>query len=152
MRKATTDIKVSIERIHPGNVTWLDHVDEGVFDHAIRREYLNAFLSNPGNLLFVALVNDVVVGMASGILYVHPDKPLQLFVNEVGVADAYQRLGIGTRLMDAILREARVRGCDEAWVATEEKNPAARGLYASVSGQEEADRAVVFTWRLGNDH
>lgn len=56
--------------------------------------------------------------MASGIVYVHPDKPLQLFVqlfvNEVGVAGHAQGRGIGKRLVQALLERGRELGCTEA--------------------------------------
>jgi len=67
--------------------------------------------------------------MASVFHYVHPDKPAQLFVNEVGVAASHQSQGIGLRLLTALLEHGRRIGCTEAWVATEQNNIAARALY-----------------------
>lgn len=90
----------------------------------------------------------MVVGMASGTIYTHPDKPLQLFINEMGVADRVQGQGIGKRLIGFLLKHAADPGCVEAWVATEEGNAQARGFYRSAGGQEQLERAVVYTWRL----
>jgi GNAT superfamily N-acetyltransferase len=75
-------------------------------------------------------------------------------VNEVGVAAAHQRSGVGKRLIATILDHAIARGCSEAWVATEEGNTFARALYLAGAGDEDPDRAVVYTWKLkydGND-
>lgn len=125
-------------------------VDPDVFDNPVVPEYLQEFLADPRNLLAVAIDDGIVVGMASGLLYNHPDKPRQLFVNEVGVAGGYRRRGIGTRLVRRLLEHGRAHGCTEAWVATEESNRPARALYEALDGTEDADRAVVYTWRLEN--
>jgi ribosomal protein S18 acetylase RimI-like enzyme len=125
-----------------------EHVDPDVFDHAVQPALAERYLSTPGNLLAVALQERVVVGMASGITYVHPDKPLQLFVNEVGVAGTCRGKGIGKRLVLALLERGRELGCIEAWVATEVENAPARALYRSLEGVEDRNHAVVYTWRL----
>jgi RimJ/RimL family protein N-acetyltransferase len=128
----------------------LDHVDDDVFDHPVRPEYLTAFLANPANLLAVAVTvaDGTVVGMASGSAYAHPDKPLQLFVMEVGVAARFHRRGVGAAVVDALLRRGRELGCREAWVATEAGNEAARGLYRALGGVEDDEPAVVYVFPL----
>ena len=128
----------------------LANVDD-VFDNPVRPELAARYLETPGNLLAVAIHSGTVIGMASAISYVHPDKPLQLFVNEVGVAGKFQGQGIASRLLRLLLDEGRRLGCTEAWVATEENNTAARALYQSLHGVEDADRAIVYTWRLNKD-
>lgn len=115
----------------------LRNVAPGVFDHDLRPDSLAAFFADSRHHLAVALDGGVVVGMASGFHYVHPDKPPELFINEVGVADEYQGQGLGRRLLDALLAHARSLGCVAAWVLTEEDNPIARRLYASAGGEEQ---------------
>jgi aminoglycoside 6'-N-acetyltransferase I len=132
------------------NAHLLDRVDPDVFDHEVRPDLLRQLLGNPMNHLAVAVVDGIVVGMASAISYVHPDKPLQLFINEVGVASGYRRRGIARRLMELLLDHGRRLGCTEAWVATEVGNTAARALYRATGGVEDEERAVVFTYELGS--
>jgi ribosomal protein S18 acetylase RimI-like enzyme len=134
--------------IGPHNAALLDHVDDEVFDHAVRPELLQAFLAAPSNLLVVAVHDGAVVGMASGLTYVHPDKPLALFINEVGVSARLHGRGIGKRLVAAMLQRGRELGCAQAWVATEEGNAPARALYASTGGQPDEDKAVVYVYPL----
>jgi ribosomal protein S18 acetylase RimI-like enzyme len=86
--------------------------------------------------------------MASAIAYVHPDKPLQLFINEVGVSERCQRQGVGRRLVNALLKQGNILGCTEAWVATEPNNLAARALYNAAKGTEGKNFAVISTWEL----
>jgi aminoglycoside 6'-N-acetyltransferase I len=84
--------------------------------------------------------------MASAVHYVHPDKPPELWVNEVGVAPAYRSRGIGRALLGALLQRGKDLGCAQAWLGTEPENAAARRLYLATGGEEEP--MVMFTFRL----
>lgn len=140
--------RVAVRMLTAADARVLDSIDEGVFDNAPRPDLVAAFFDDPSNLLAVALAGDLVVGMASGIAYVHPDKPRQLFVNEVGVSARWRRRGIARRLVTLLLDRARELGCTEAWVATEVDNAAARRLYDALAAAEEPERAAVYTWTL----
>jgi len=141
---------VSIHVVSQANASLLDRIDDDVFDHKVRPELLRAFLANESNLLVVAVAQAEVVGMATGIAYVHPDKPLSLFINEVGVSGRFQRRGIGRQLMTTILEHGRQLGCTEAWVATEVGNVPARTLYQATGGIEDEDHAVVYVYPLAD--
>jgi aminoglycoside 6'-N-acetyltransferase I len=139
---------ISIHLITTANSFLLDRVDDDVFDHKVQPALLRAFLASPTNALVVAVADDEVIGMASGVAYVHPDKPLQLFINEVGVSARFHRRGLGKKLLAALLQRGRELGCYEAWVATEVSNSAARALYISEGGKEDEERAVVYVYSL----
>lgn len=143
---------VSIQVVTAATTSLLDRVDEGVFDHAVRPDSLREFLANPAYALVVAVADDEqVVGMATGIAYVHPDKPLSLFINEVGVSSKHQRRGVGGQLMARLLDWGKQRGCIEAWVATGVGNVAARSLYRSTGGVEDEEHAIVYVYPLASD-
>jgi aminoglycoside 6'-N-acetyltransferase I len=142
--------EIGIEFVTAENARLLDRVDADVFDHPIQPALLQAFLANPANHLVVAIADAEVIGMASGIAYVHPDKPLQLFVNEVGVSSRFHRRGIGTRLVTALIERGKGLGCQEAWVATEVDNDAARALYGSLGFREDDAPAVVYVRSLSD--
>lgn len=144
---ALPDADVVVQLLTSADLAVLGRVAPGVFDHEIRPDLAARFFANPANLLAVAVADGVVVGMASGIAYVHPDKEPQLFVNEVGVAEPFRRRGVARRLVTALIARGREAGCVEAWVATEAGNAPARALYASLGGDEDDDLAVVYTWR-----
>lgn len=131
-----------------GEETVLERVAEGVFDHPVQPAWARAYLAEARQLLVVAVVGDVVVAMASGVAYGHPDKAPQLFVNEVGVAPAHRRRGLGSRVLRCLLERGRDLGCVEAWVATEDDNDAALALYTATGGRDEGYRAAVFTYAL----
>jgi GNAT superfamily N-acetyltransferase len=63
----------------------------------------------------------------------------ELWINEVAVAPAHQRRGLGKAVLKALLEVGRTQGCKVAWVLTDEANIAATALYSSVGGTEGAD-------------
>ena len=97
---------------------------------------------------YVALEGTLVVGFASAVDYVHPDKPRELWINEVGVAPSHQRQGLGQRLLRAVLDHGQSIGCRDAWVLTSPANGPAVRLYESVGGSDMADAPMMFTFRL----
>jgi ribosomal protein S18 acetylase RimI-like enzyme len=143
-----TKNKVLYMLLSTGDEGILGSVAEEVFDHPVRMDLAAEFLSDPRHHIAVALDGGVVVGMASAVHYIHPDKPAQLFIDEVGVTPSYQRQGIASELIARLLAHGRALGCTEAWVAADEDNGPARALYAHVGGQEEPVRAVIYTFPL----
>lgn len=140
---------VTIRLLGPSDASVLDNVAPDVFDNAIDRRWAAEFLADRRHHMAVALAGEQVVGMASAVHYVHPDKAPELWVNEVGVAPAHQRRGIGRQLLDALFAHGLAIGCREAWLGTEESNVAARRLFAAVGRQEE--RMTYVTFQLAID-
>lgn len=136
----------SIHLISTADAWLLDHVDARVFDHSVQPELLHEYLSNPANLLVAAVAEGHVVGMATTICYVHSDKPLAMFINEVGVSQRALDQGISKRLVSTLLEPARERGCSEAWVATELSSRPARALYEALGGVPDEEYAVVYVY------
>ena len=126
----------------------LDHVAPDVFDDHADPRLVTEFLGDSRHHLAVAIDGGLVVGFASGVHYVHPDKPAELWINEVGVAPSHQGRGIGKAVVSTLLQHGKRLGCSEAWVLTERSNQAARRLYASTGGEEAPEDPVMFTFSL----
>jgi GNAT superfamily N-acetyltransferase len=126
----------------------LDRVAPDVFDDPVDARWSAEFLADPRHHLAAALEGEVVVGFASAVHYVHPDKPTELWINEVGVAPTHQGRGIGKRLLAALFAHARELGCGEAWVLTGYDNTAARRLYAAAGGEESPEPTLMITFPL----
>ncbi len=141
------EANIAVRLLTLAEVDALLRVDPDVFDDEVRLDWAREYLADPRAQLAVAIVEGVVIGMASGLVYNHPDKPRQLFINEVGVAEPYRRRGVGRRLIERLLETGRAAGCVEAWVATETENQTAREFYAAIGGREEPTSAVVYTFR-----
>ena len=136
-------MSVEVKVLGPADAAVLQSVAGGVFDHAIDPELADEFLNDPRHALCVAIDDGVVVGMASGVRYVHPDKHSELWINEVGVAESHQRRGLAKAILAELLAHARREGCREAWVQTDEVNTAARALYRAAGGEETLGLLMV---------
>lgn len=128
--------------ISANNADLLTNVAEGVFDHAIDRDRLKAYLANQLNWMCVAMHGDMVVGMCMSVIHLHPDKPTELFLDEIGTGDDWRRQGIARSLMQMVFDRADAEGIDEIWLGTEPDNLPARGLYESTGAK--AEPAVIY--------
>ncbi|MBC7791052.1 MAG: GNAT family N-acetyltransferase [Anaerolineae bacterium] len=140
---------VEIRLLGTGDANILARVGHDVFDGPVDPRWTAEFLADPRHHLAIALDAGCVVGMASALHYVHPDKAPDLWINEVGVASTHRSQGIGRRLLDALLEHGRTLGCREAWVLTDETNAVARRLYSSAGGVDSP--AVMYTFELDID-
>jgi ribosomal protein S18 acetylase RimI-like enzyme len=130
---------IHIRILRGGDEAVLTNVAPEVFDNPVDPALAREFLADPRHHIAVAIDDGQVVGFASGLPYVHPDKPAELWVNEVAVAPTHHRRGLGRTVMQALLDAGRTHGCRNAWVLTNRGNPAAMGLYASLGGVEGED-------------
>ncbi len=78
--------------------------------------------------MLVAFHAGEVVGQVAAVIHRHPDKPTELYIDEVGVTPALQQQKFARRMLDELLALGKAL---EAWVGTEPGNGPARGLYAS---------------------
>ncbi len=119
---------------------------EALFDNPVIPERTIEFLADPRHHLLLAFDGDAVVGMASALHYVHPDKDPALFINEVGVLESHQNRKIGRNLVTKMIEYGKTLGCTESWLATETTNLPARACYIAAGGKEDDDLAVVYGW------
>jgi ribosomal protein S18 acetylase RimI-like enzyme len=143
----TIDLKI----LRSGEEDVLLNVASEVFDHAIDLERTREFLRDARHHLAVALDAGQVVGFVSAVDYIHPDKPAELWINEIGVVPTHRRRGIGKRLLTAMFDLARELGCTEAWVLTNRSNTAAMHLYQALGATEPDDDTVYFTFTLDSN-
>jgi len=134
---------VEVRILRAGDALVLDRVADEVFDRPVDAALRSEFLGDPRHHLAVGIAERVVVGFASAVHYVHPDKPAQLWVNEVAVSPAWRRQGVATKILAALLALGRDLGCSEAWVLTDGANTAARELYKAAGGIEDGPIIMV---------
>jgi ribosomal protein S18 acetylase RimI-like enzyme len=144
-------VSIDIRILEAGDEAVLANVAPGVFDNDVDPGLTREFLSDARHHLAVALDGGSVVGFASAVDYVHPDKPRELWINEVGVAPSHQRQGLGRQLLRAMLDLGGRLGCRDAWVLTSPANGPAVRLYEAAGGTDLADAPMMFTFRLSAD-
>ena len=135
------------DRAHRG---LFDRVADGVFDQDLDPDLVDAFLADERHHIALACDTGSIVGFVSGVHYLHPDKPPELWINEVGVAPSHRRQGLAARLMTAMLSHARALGCVEAWVLAEEDDAVANAFYRSLAkpGDPTSEGAVMHSFDL----
>ena len=135
---------MEIRHLGAGDLDLLLKVEPGLFDHDIDPIQAAAFLADPLHHIVLAFDGAQAVGMATGTVILHPDKPPCLFINEVGTRDSHLRQGIGAAVTQALIDLAREKGWKGIWLGTEPDNFAALGLYRKLGGQEQT--FVGFGW------
>jgi aminoglycoside 6'-N-acetyltransferase I len=143
-------VSAVIRLLSPEDAPLFDHVAEGVFDEPVRKQRLTAYLAEPGHFFIAAIEDGMLVGQCAAVIHRHPDKPSELYIDEVGVADARLRQGIAGRMMDAMLALGKEKGCEEAWLGTEADNIPARALYGSRAAPPQEFVMYVFDLSPGN--
>jgi aminoglycoside 6'-N-acetyltransferase I len=143
---------IEIRVLHAGDEHVLELAAEGVFDNAIDAQLAREFLSDPRHHIVAAIEDGRAVGFVSAVDYIHPDKPRELWINEVAIAPTHQGGGIGRALLEAMLAHGRALDCCEAWVLTDRSNKIAMRLYSGASGAGTPQDTVMFNFRLGSQN
>jgi aminoglycoside 6'-N-acetyltransferase I len=128
---------IAFKRLTSGDACVLDSVAQDVFDDPVDAKRLAAYLADPSHVMMVAIAGDQVVGQVAAVIHRHPDKATELYIDDVGVAPAFRRVGIARRLLKDMLALGKALGCEEAWVGTEIANQPARDLYAMLGATAE---------------
>jgi ribosomal protein S18 acetylase RimI-like enzyme len=134
---------VEIEQVTSANADLLRNVAAEVFDLPVDPARLAKYAASAGHLMLVAREGALVIGQIAAVIHRHPDKPTELYIDELGVAPPWQRQGIGRRLLEAMLELGRAQGCEEVWVGTEPHNVAANTLYGA---RAKGELFVMYVW------
>lgn len=137
----------TLKRMQPGDEAVFDNVAPDVFDEPIRAEWLRGYLRAPGHMMVLALEEGLVVGQCAAVLHFHPDKAVELYIDEVGTASTHRRQGIARAMMAEMFAWGRELGCDEAWLGTEIDNVEANGLYEGIK-RGPGDTMVYYEFKL----
>ena len=128
----------TIKRLTASDAPLFARIAPDVFDEPVDAVRLAAYLGTPGHKMMVALDGNTIVGQCGGVVHRHPDKPTELYVDEVGTASTHRRQGIARAMLDELFAWGRELGCTEAWLGTELDNVAANGLYRGYRPLEDA--------------
>ncbi len=129
--------EIAYHLITAENAGLLDHIKKGVYDAPIKADFLAACLANPHQILMVAVADGAVIGKAQAYIFYFPEKPAEIYIEEIDVAKKWRRQGVATGLMDAVGAEGKKRGIAEYWLITEKDNKGARALYERKAHREE---------------
>lgn len=118
-----------------------------VFDSPPDMGLVERYLAAPHLHIAVAAEGGQMVGMCSGVVYIHPDKHETFWINELSVAPPWRRQGIATRLIQVACAHARTLGCTEAWLVSE-NTLEAMGFYRSLGVPQTGENLAMFSFDL----
>ena len=71
----TDDGMIEIRMLQAHEAHLLDDLDDDVFDDVVEAAWRDEFFTDPRHHLAAAFDGTRIIGMASGVHYLHPDKP-----------------------------------------------------------------------------
>lgn len=120
---------IVIHRVTLGDEHLFEQVLPEVFDHPVKPDWLAAHLASPVHFLACAMDGEKMVAMVMANIHLHPDKPNELYLDELGTTPDYRNRGIGARLIEEAIAWGRENGCTSCWLGTERDNAPAQALY-----------------------
>lgn len=134
---------VVVKRLSPGEEAEAQRFD-AAFDETVDRDLVARYLAGEHHHLVVAYADGEPAGVATSTEILRPDKPPQLFLNELVVIPAFRRRGVAGSLLAEVKRLAAERGCVSIWVLTEEDNEGAMATYRGAGGRRVEGSTVMF--------
>ena len=136
---------VEIRPVTSASLELLGNVADEVFDEPVDPVRVARYAAAPGHFMLVALEGEQVIGQIAAVIHYHPDKPTELYIDELGVTPSSQRQGIGRSLLQAMLKIGREQGCEEVWVGTEPDNFPANRLYERYA---QGEPFLMYVWNV----
>ena len=108
------------------------------FFHGWDESELHSLVSQPTTFAYTARLNTGVAGLGGFVLGREAAGEAEILT--IGVDQRFERAGLGWRLMQAALREAKMRGAEDIFLEVDEGNAAAQGLYRKLGFRKVAER------------
>ena len=132
-----------VKRLASGDEAEAQRFDEA-FDATVERDLAARYLADDRHHLLVAYIDDQPAGVATSTEILRPDKPPELFLNELAVIPAFRRRGVAGALLAETKRLAADRGCIAIWVLTGEDNEGGMATYRGAGGTWDGACTVMF--------
>lgn len=123
-------MSIVFRRLEIGEAQLLCKVADDVFDNPYDLERAEKFLSDPRNILIVAIEQNRIIGQIAAVVHQHIDAPADLYIDNLGVTPSQQRRGIASRLIALALEAGQQLEAEAAWVAVDADNVVAHKLYS----------------------
>lgn len=109
--------------------------------------HLQKILQSPQHLVFVALLDDAIVGgLTAYLLPEFETETYLVYIYDLAVQTEHQRKGIGKRLIAGINEYCKQQGIAEVFVQADEEDDYAIDFYRKTGGKEM--KVAQFTYAL----
>ena len=110
--------------------------------------HLNKVLAKPEHLVFVALLDNIVIGgLTAYILQVYEEETSIVYINDLAILAKYQRKGIGQQLIKSINAYCKTINISEVFIQADADEYAVN-FYRKTGGKEM--KVAQFTYELNN--
>lgn len=118
-------------------------------NHSYKAEkYLDAFLQNQKNHVFVASINKIVIGgLTAYEMEMYKNDTSEMFLFEIEVKAQYKQQGVGRLLIQALKDVCKQRNIKQIFVVTSRNNLSALKLYESTGGIADME-SILFNYFL----
>jgi len=117
------------------------------FRNFIGPDSIEDFLDKEDNWLYICQKRDQIIGFGYGYLLDRLDGQTMFYLHELGILGAYQRMGIGRELMEALEEDVFETGASKIFLMAHTTNEAACGLYDKIGGQTNQEEDVVYFFK-----
>ncbi len=145
---------IEIKKLTHSHIEWLKqllHVFNEVFEWESfampSDQHLNRMLQSSQHLVFVALLNDAVIGgLTAYVLDEFETETSIVYIYDLAVKTECQRQRIGQQLIKGITEYCRQQGMAEVFVQADEADDYAVDFYRKTGGKEM--KVAQFTYSL----
>jgi GNAT superfamily N-acetyltransferase len=134
---------VVVKRLGPGDEVEAQRFGEA-FDATVEPGLAARYLADERHHFLGAYLDEAPAGVVTATEILRPDKPPELFLNELVVFPASRRRGVAGSLLAELKRLAADRGCISIWVLTEEDNEGGMATYRAAGGRRIEGSTVMF--------
>ena len=127
---------------------------QAYFDTALSEEVLLDEITHEESRYFFIIVDDVKAGflktnVGSAQTEQHLDNAFQ--IQRIYISQAFQGMGLGKRLFEFALQEARDLGCDWAWLGVWEHNTKAQAFYNRYGFEKFSQHSFMVGQKVDTD-
>lgn len=122
---------------------------ENQYDVYVSAGHLDNFLSDDRTYLFVAQIDENIVGYS--ISYRFPnftERGFLAYLYDIEVLENQRKHGIGRRLVEESLAELKKDGVTELWLGTATDNKAGQALFTKTGGEKSGETFNDFIYDL----
>lgn len=113
------------------------------------QNHLQNLLGKPDFIVFAALLeNKVIGGLTAYILTSYFVESSDVYILDIAIKPEFQRMGLGKRIMKALIEHCKKQNMNEIFVQADETDPHAIGFYHSLGGISK--KAINFDFALNN--
>jgi len=136
---------VKFVRINEENMNFIPNIIS-IDNEDILKEDIEKFIIDKDNYCFVGTIENKIISFLYGYGMLRPDGKAMFYIHSVDVVQEYQNKGIGTKLMEYVLKYIRdEKRYYKFFVLTEDNNIRACKVYQKYADKESQ---VIFSKNL----